>query len=246
MIFILASVSVILGLYLGFFNHPPATETLAMNLQLHEGGPDGGGTGVQRPRFRHLHFGHNVDPKSSAIRALNLSESETIAVDADLKQTTPALTRLNSNNLTAAVVNKLSPVKHIVGQKQESGSDHEVHKQEATKQSQPQKQQLGNAIQKGDITENAGEIGDITANAGEIEAESESGKNAGETPPREDVVEVKQDIDLVVDDDDDDKNVGRSKEYGPHHIRIFDWDGWVKANNYIDVGTIWGYCGKFR
>lgn len=29
---------------------------------------------------------------------------------------------------------------------------------------------------------------------------------------------------------------------GPHGIKLFDWDHWIKDNQFVDLGNVWGYC----
>lgn len=29
---------------------------------------------------------------------------------------------------------------------------------------------------------------------------------------------------------------------GPHGIKLFDWDNWVKENDFVNIGSLWAYC----
>ncbi|XP_041455656.1 glutamic acid-rich protein-like [Lytechinus variegatus] len=58
------------------------------------------------------------------------------------------------------------------------------------------------------------------------EAEKKKGDNTENEEEKEDAVE------------DDKKQTGR----GPHGIKLFDWNNWVKENQFVELGNVWGYC----
>ncbi|XP_072014146.1 uncharacterized protein [Amphiura filiformis] len=197
---ILATVGFMLGIYLAFFNHPPATETLEINL--HKGAHEE--SKRIEPHFRHLRFRED-SAKSSAIRALNVSDNS-------VSQQLVRIFKV-TNSTTQDPFGESS----IINAHQADDRGGEVKVQHPSDERGVVEMQ-----EKVQVEQN----------------EMESGQNAREdklTEDKEVEVEKANSIDM-------DRNIGRSKEYGPHHIRIFDWDKWVQQNNFIDIGTIWAYC----
>ena len=202
---VLATVCIIFGIYLGFFNHPPANETLAINLahQDHKFVP-----------FKHLHSRLHNDEKTSVLRALNISDTLGLQLKEDVSKAHLLRTaKLASINDTAQ--------KNLSN----SGANIRTNSQQIDKSGSHQKEDVPDEDPFKNIID-------------EDENQNDSGNNAGEEKTMEDKAEEDAEAEHM------ERNAGKSKEYGPHHIRIFDWDGWVKSNNYIDIGTIWAYCGE--
>ncbi len=188
------------GMYLAFFNHPPAAETLEINL--HRGIEEGDNSKKVAPHFRHLHFRGDT-AKSSSVRALNLSDTS----NETLKKKETVTISKEAKNKTVQNTFDFDDAVHRTGD-EEGDPVHQEHT--------------------------------LTIEHREMH----SGQNAKEYKLTEDSVEDTNDDENKSRRINLDKNVGKSKEYGPHHIRIFDWDNWVKQNKYIDIGTIWAFCGK--
>ena len=203
---ILATVCIIFGIYLGFFNHPPANETLAINLahQDHKFVP-----------FKHLHSRLRNDEKTSVLRALNISDTLGLQLKEDVSKAHLLRTAKLANSNDTAQKNLPNSGANIRTNSQQIDDKSGSHQKEDVPDEDPFK----NIID-------------------EDENQNDSGNNAGEEKTMEDKAEEDAEAEHM------ERNAGKSKEYGPHHIRIFDWDGWVKSNNYIDIGTIWAYCGE--
>ena len=219
LISVLATVCIILGIYLGFFNHPPANETLAINLahQDHKFVP-----------FKHLHSRlYTSDEKTSVLRALNVSDNMGVQ-----HQELRTAKLANSNN--TALKNLGANIR--TNSKQNEDKSESLH-QEDVPGEDPFKNIADDENQNfADEDENQN-LADKDENQNH---ENDSGNNAGEEKTTED----KRIAEETAEAEHMERNAGKSKEYGPHHIRIFDWDGWVKRNNHIDIGTIWAYCGE--
>ncbi|XP_063970484.1 uncharacterized protein LOC135157720 [Lytechinus pictus] len=68
----------------------------------------------------------------------------------------------------------------------------------------------------------------------ECDEEEERENNADE----ENKDEEKKDENEDAVKDIDEKHTGR----GPHGIKLFDWNNWVKENQFVELGNVWGYC----
>lgn len=69
-------------------------------------------------------------------------------------------------------------------------------------------------------------------------SDSDSFENKSIAPDEE---RLKQDDSEEVDDGE---GALVKDDRGPHGIKLFDWENWVKENDFVNIGSLWGYCGK--
>ena len=193
-----------IGLYLCFFNHPPAADTLKANAHHQDGGKAG------PPKFSK--FG---PPKLAGgfVRSIQ-SHNDTA------KRANDTALRDNDTDMTGVVASKRPPL------------DDRHHGNGDEKK--PKTLVVDNnlldldTVKKNEETENT-----VVHNSNEPKDAVASDINDGRLNAKEgeDKTEIKNDGGTGAVD---------------HHFPKFDWDKWAKENNMVDIGTIWGYCGKYR
>ncbi|XP_038078872.1 uncharacterized protein LOC119746137 [Patiria miniata] len=204
------AMAAVMGVYLTFFNHPPAAITLEANAH-------NSAQKMRPPKFSD-DFGPPKSNPADGSRQI-LSQKDDTAKEKILRDQgtqhkdevpskAPSLENdLHENNTTESVFFNLI-------------NDTEAFDKNKQEEKPQNKQDPQISAKKTKTSENSGEVKEDAKD--EVKEIAKTGEEGG--------ADTKPGVD------------GGSKVISHYDYPRFDWDKWVKDNDLVGVGTIWGYC----
>ncbi|XP_072169730.1 uncharacterized protein [Diadema setosum] len=209
---VLCTVCVTLGLYLKFFNHESAEDLLAANRMEQKAQPI-----EAKPRFHHFKAHKVIASAEDENQGVNVGKDDLI--NTIKERTTKEPAKAESDK-----------IKQMVDVGDDADADVNAIKEEDNGEvenaAQANKQSVGAADQEEKVP-----IVDVEKEDGDDEKLRDAGGNGGERT--ED-----GDGEVEAGEGDGVRHNGR----GRHGIKFFDWDKWVKDNDFVELGNIWAYC----